>query len=167
MAENIIYIFYGGLFVLILLLLFLIWIACPLRLGRIIKKKLISIVSNTFFNGLIMSLKISLFKNCISIGNQIKLAVMQSENQTKQNVISAIVLFIVLVIIMVGTGRFMWKEYENLSSLKIINRCGNLYTNAPFSRDKPYILRFPFLILHRLCFVSLASGLYFHICQSL
>ena len=143
------------------------WISCPLRFSIKIKNKLLKIVNNTFFNGLIMSLKISLFKNCFSIGNQIKLAVYKSRFQTKANIVSSVVLFGILVVIMIGTARLLWTKFERLGDPKFVNRCGNLYSNAPLNRDKPFILRFPLLILHRLCFVSLASGLHQHIAQSI
>ena len=73
--DCLVYILIAGVFLIGIILAGIGMIICKSSIRAKIKAKLVQTLDNTFFNGLIMSLKISLFKYCFSIGNQIKLAV--------------------------------------------------------------------------------------------
>ena len=113
--ELIVYIFIVALFLLSLCLLGLAWSCSWAERRDKIKSRLKSIIDNTVFNGLINSLKISLFKYCYAIGNQVRLLVYESEFITAANLTTTWVLTGSLVFVMFVSGRFLWNKYETLS----------------------------------------------------
>ena len=128
--------------------------------GNWAKLQLEKIKQRTIFNGLIQSFKISLFKYCITIGFQIQLVLYDSEYLTTANMMFAMVLLAFLLFLSGFTCQFLLRNYHRLHEDQVKKKCGNLYTDAPFKRDKPFLLRFPLLILHRLIFAILACSMH-------
>ena len=67
------------------------------------------------------------------------------------------------MVVKIKTARLLWVNYDKLDDQNFIDKCENLYKDAPLGKDKPFVLRFPLLIFHRLCFIALACGLHMYI----
>ena len=154
----IIFIAGGSLLILILLLLYL--VVAKIRIRIRLQNKLDQVREKMFFNGIIISFKLSLFKYCITAGNQAKLYFVDPRFVTKSGRLTAIILPALLLLIAFASGIFLLSKYNKLGSRKIMKVWQNLYINAPLTRDKLFVLRFPLLIVHRLAFVMLACLLF-------
>ena len=127
-----------------------------------LKKLLRKLKAQMVWSGLVNSFKISCFKHCITVGNQLKLASKGSEFLNKKELIGAGVLLVVYVCLVLIIAKFVWKNYLKLNFRWMTKKYGNLYYGISIKRDKLMVLRFPVTLAHRLVFVLIASLLYNH-----
>ena len=71
---------------------------------------------NMFWNGLVNSLIISYFKNCITLGNQIRLLVMGSIFVKAGDVTAAFILILAICLLISRISLFLWSNYDKLGS---------------------------------------------------
>jgi len=68
------------------------------------------------WNGLVTTFYISLLQTCVNIGLQVRLLVTGSGYTVKHDLRGAVISFLIVSIIAVKSGRFLWKNYDELKT---------------------------------------------------
>lgn len=114
-GELLVFILFGVLFGLFMLVIIIFKIFGSQKIKLRIQKKREALYKKMVWNGLINSIKISYFKNCITIGNQMRLLVLGSRFLKSGDVITAGVMFTFYAALTCVVTKFLWTNYEVFS----------------------------------------------------
>ena len=84
------------------------------KIKTMIDSQRASLVQKMVWNGMIGSLKLSFFKNCIAIGNQLRLLVLGSEFLSSSDITVAALMFLSIWCLISFISLFLWRKYQNL-----------------------------------------------------
>ena len=126
-----------------------------------ILKLIRTLFNNLVFNGMIRSLTIMYIQLCMSFGDQIKLFMQGNTNQTLDNKIIGLIMFVS----MLGYPGVCWliikRNREKLEEPQIWKRISNFYSELKLRQKLTgHLFYYPLFLIRRIVFVGIPTFLY-------